>query len=401
MESLARIPTPVFAGLCLALLLTACTSNPGQHGPGTLSGYSPYSFSGVQRIVAVGDLHGDYDQFIAVMTMNGLIDSQGDWAGGAAHLVQLGDLVDRGPDSLKIINHLMRLERQARAANGYVHLLIGNHEAMNIHGDLRYIHPGEYQALVGEGSAQARERYLQTVLKARAKSNPALLQDREGALAALRKDFPLGYVEHRRLWQPGGKLASWVARHNTVVKLNDTLFVHGGLNPHAPPMSIKALNRKISKELSRPARPGREGLANSDQGPLWYRGLAENPAETELAPLDAMLRFYGASRVAIAHTPTAGAVLPRLGGRVILVDVGLASHYGGGLANLVIQDGQPLAMHRGALVPLPEDPADRGSMDAYFRQLSELEPGQTRLMKWLKRRQKQARPESAMPDLVL
>ena len=68
------------------------------------------------------------------------------WSGGATHLVQLGDVPDRAPDTRKILDLLMRLEPQARRAGGYVHALIGNHEAMNVYGDLRYVSEGEIAA---------------------------------------------------------------------------------------------------------------------------------------------------------------------------------------------------------------------------------------------------------------
>jgi hypothetical protein len=98
----------------------------------------------VPRIIAVGDLHGDYEQFTSVLSSAGLIDGNGDWTGGKAHLVQTGDVVDRGPDSRSIMDLLMRLEKQAAAAGGGVHALLGNHEAMNVYGDLRYVSPGEF-----------------------------------------------------------------------------------------------------------------------------------------------------------------------------------------------------------------------------------------------------------------
>ena len=73
-----------------------------------------------QRIVAVGDLHGDYDAWIAIARAAGLIDAQNRWSGGNATLVQLGDITDRGPDSLKIIRNLQQLAARsaARAAAG-------------------------------------------------------------------------------------------------------------------------------------------------------------------------------------------------------------------------------------------------------------------------------------------
>src|SRR5579864_4282595 len=128
--------------LILALAGLALARSTPQQGPGV--------WSGVERIVAVGDVHGDYDQLEAVLKTAGLIDAQGNWAGGKTHLVQTGDILDRGPDSRKCMDLLMRLEKQAEEAGGYVHALIGNHEAMNVYGDLRYTSPGEFAAFRDE-----------------------------------------------------------------------------------------------------------------------------------------------------------------------------------------------------------------------------------------------------------
>src|SRR5688572_6124464 len=86
----------------------------------------------VPRIVAIGDLEGDYEKFVDMLRTAELIDARNNWRGGRAHLVQLGDIPDRGPNSRQIMDLLMRLEPQARRAGGHVHALIGNHEAMNI-----------------------------------------------------------------------------------------------------------------------------------------------------------------------------------------------------------------------------------------------------------------------------
>src|SRR5210317_2365293 len=112
-----------------------------------------YHWTGVDRVVAIGDLHGDYGQYIRVMESAGLIDKRGKWSGGQTHLVQTGDITDRGADSRKIIDHLVKLSKQAKKKGGYVHLLIGNHETMNVIGDLRYVSPGEYAAFATKNSA--------------------------------------------------------------------------------------------------------------------------------------------------------------------------------------------------------------------------------------------------------
>ena len=80
-----------------------------------------YHWTGVERVIAIGDLHGDYGRYIDVMESAGLINKSGKWIGGKTHLVQTGDITDRGADSRKIIDHLVKLAKQAKKKGGYVH----------------------------------------------------------------------------------------------------------------------------------------------------------------------------------------------------------------------------------------------------------------------------------------
>jgi hypothetical protein len=70
----------------------------------------PDSFTGVQRIVAIGDIHGDHERFVAALKLCRIIDDKSSWIAGKTHLVQTGDILDRGPDSKKVMDLLMQLE---------------------------------------------------------------------------------------------------------------------------------------------------------------------------------------------------------------------------------------------------------------------------------------------------
>ena len=94
------------------------------------------------RLVAIGDAHGDFQQFVDLLKSANLLDRRNRWSGEDAILVQLGDLPDRGPDTRKIMDLLIKLEKAAARKGGQVVTLIGNHDAMNMYNDLRYVHPG-------------------------------------------------------------------------------------------------------------------------------------------------------------------------------------------------------------------------------------------------------------------
>src|SRR5207237_7608926 len=110
------------------------------------------------RIVAVGDLHGDYQAWETIARAAGLIDAHGHWSGGNTTLVQLGDIADRGADSLKIVRSLQQLQKEAPRKGGRVIVVLGNHEAMNLIGDNRYTTAGEYAAFADAQSAARRDR---------------------------------------------------------------------------------------------------------------------------------------------------------------------------------------------------------------------------------------------------
>ena len=159
-------------------------------------------------------MHGAYDRLVAILRAAEIVDTKLRWSAGKTHLVQLGDVVDRGPDSRKALDLLQSLEKDAARAGGAVHALLGNHEIMRMLGDLRFTTPGEYTAFVTARSEDVRQRFVE--------SAPAA--ERESLL----KETPLGSVEMRVAFGREGPYGKWLRSLNGVVKINGVLFVHGG-----------------------------------------------------------------------------------------------------------------------------------------------------------------------------
>ncbi|GGO26879.1 metallophosphoesterase [Deinococcus humi] len=84
----------------------------------------------MKELWVVGDIHGAYSKLRAMLLRAGLIDFDGGWTAGDAHLVFLGDYMDRGPKGVEVIRLIRSLEVQAREHGGEVTALLGNHEVM-------------------------------------------------------------------------------------------------------------------------------------------------------------------------------------------------------------------------------------------------------------------------------
>jgi hypothetical protein len=309
------------------------------------------------RIVAVGDLHGDHAAFVAILRAARLTDERGRWSGGDAILVQTGDVPDRGPDTLRIVHDLMRLQREASRAGGRVVALVGNHEAMMVTGDLRYVHPGEYAAFATRDSAERRRRFFEanrTAIEAHyRRRDPGM----NGATirAAFEADTPLGQIEHRAAWHPQGEVGRWVVRNPAVVLIGGTLFAHGGVSARYADIALEELNRRVAVALlARDASSG--AIINDPLGPLWYRGYirrdgdAEAAAQAASAPplppeqeLALVLTRFGARRMVVGHTPNLAGIQQLHGGRLIAIDTGMSAHYGGPRSYLEIVNGQVTA----------------------------------------------------------
>ena len=345
--------------------------------------HSASEWNGIGRIIAIGDVHGDYDRFVSLLQESGLVDKRNRWTGGNTHLVQTGDIADRGPDSRKVMDLLRKLEKSAAGDGGSVHVLIGNHEVMNIRNDLRYVDPGEYKAFRDRNSKRRQEMYYEQTVKYIRDTQPE--EEWPEFDNAYKKDwearYPQGYVEHRLAWAATGEYGKWVISHNAVIKINDTLFMHGGLSPAYGGMPLEEINTRARTELVDQNLLGPEALINADDGPLWYRGWATNPETPENKDLlEQVLASHGASRMVIAHTPLIPAIVPRFSGKVLVIDVGLAEHYGGGFASLQIENDEIFAIMRGSLLKIPSNAEE---VVEYLTEAAALQPDPAKINNYI------------------
>jgi hypothetical protein len=336
-----------------------------------ITGALPCDLATTERIVAIGDVHGAYDRFIALLRAAGLIDARQRWTGGRAVLVQTGDVVDRGPDSRRALDLLRRLEGEASRAGGRVVPLLGNHEVMGMLGDLSYVSAGEYAAFRSADSEELRERYYRVVAdNAAARARAAGQPFDEAAFRARFLDAtPLGSVELQLAFGPNGEYGRWFRQRHAAVKINDMIFVHGGISPDAAALGCAGISETVRAELK--AIPVRDPaqlatfLITSDDGPLWYRGLALEPEIVFSAEVDRILERLKARTIVVGHTVAAGArITARFGGRVVQIDTGMlgGSFFPGGRASaLEIHNGRFTAIYEDGREDLPIRPVPQAA----------------------------------------
>lgn len=323
----------------------------------------------VERVVAVGDIHGDCDALVAVLKMAGVVDDHADWAGGKAHVVQVGDLPSRGPQTRKAMDLLMKLETQAAAAGGGVHALIGNHEAMVMSGDYRSILPEEFAEFKTPESAELLKALFEQEIAERRKHGN-LPRDARAAEEFRRQWFAYhtpGFAEYKQALGPNGQYGTWIRSHNAVVLVNGILYSHGGISPKFVSLPVSVMNRTIRTELADPSK-FTAGMITDFDSPLWYRGLAEGDEREFARHVDATLRTYGVKRIAVGHTVTRSAIMPRFGSRVVNIDIGLSRFYGRPPACLVSESGSDFVLHNGSRIPLPD--GSKGGLIDYFERVA-------------------------------
>lgn len=268
-----------------------------------------WRFPATDRVIALGDLHGDLTATRKALRLAGLIDERDRWTGGATTLVQTGDQLDRGDDEKEIVDLLEALRPQAEAAGGRVVVLNGNHELMNVAGDLRYVTAGGFEDFKTYGPAVTDDPALARL--------PEALRGRAVA------------------FRPGGPYALILARRPLIAQVGDTVFVHGGVLPHHAKNGPEAINTAVAAWI-RGEAPLPSYLQGEDS-PHWSRHYSQAPDAADCRLLDETLAALGAARMVVGHTVQPGGPTAACDGKVWRVDVGLAAHYGGKPAVLEIK----------------------------------------------------------------
>lgn len=308
-----------------------------------------------ERVVVVGDVHGDYERFMEVLIMAGIANRQVNWTGGATQLIQIGDMLHRGPQSRRALDVLMRLQEQAKRAGGLVEMVLGNHEVMRMTGDYRYVSPGEYAEFRTPNSPRERDNYFENYLESlryeggefgRPELTIGFRQQWEAS-------FPLGRAEMIRAFGDRGTYGKWLRKRPVALVAGESLILHAGVSPKYLSWDSDRFAGRFKQDLASLPHVKLEDYLADPLGPFWWRGAALQPEEELAGHFAGLLAQWRVRRMVVGHTPQKGQITPRFGGRVLLADVGLSSLYTGARACLVLERGRAIMLLEDKLIQLP------------------------------------------------
>ncbi|MBT8218369.1 MAG: metallophosphoesterase [Bacteroidia bacterium] len=284
-----------------------------------------------QPIVALSDIHGQYNVFRNLLKRHDIVDRNINWSFGEGHLVIVGDVMDRGEHVMECLWLIYKLEKQAEKAGGKVHFLLGNHELMVMNGNIDYIHP--------------KYRYTAALLER----------------------------PYHDLFAKNTALGKWLSSKNVILQLNDKLFVHGGLSQQAMSLglSLSDINYLFKEkmyygmydEINRD--PQLQTLYYGD-GPLWYRGYAY-PYSINTSQVDQLTKKLKVNNIIVGHT-SLSKIKGLYDNRIIMIDSSIKI---GSTGQMLKIEGDKLSVaeYDGRLTPLISEEKKEDERQSLFEYL--------------------------------
>lgn len=290
------------------------------------SEWFPSVLPAVRRIIVIGDIHGDWNMTLDTLKLAKVINKKNKWIGGDTVVVQLGDQIDRcrghgssckKPETtvsdensdVKILEFFTELHNQAIKKGGAVYSLLGNHELMNVNGDLRYV---SYKGLVEFD----KDRVLEN-----------------------------GYENRKKAFEKGGKYAKFLGcSRKGVLIIGSNLFVHGGIVPklaeeYKGKRGVEDINKIISRYLWNKLadKDNFSSITGTlDYSPFWNRLLGTLPSNLSMEDhycqnnIQPVLDIYNVQRIVVGHTPQFmddQGINSTCNGKVWRADVGLSKAF--------------------------------------------------------------------------
>ena len=224
------------------------------------------TYNNVKKIIALSDIHGQYDLTIELLKNNKVIDKELNWNFGKGHLVIAGDIFDRGDKVNEVLWLVYKLEIQAKNDGGRVHFVLGNHEFMVLQKDLRYIH----------------EKY---------KVSSKLIG-----------------LEYDQLYGNKTVLGRWLRSKPSIIKINNNVFTHGGVSEEFlinRGVDFEKINLMMRYYIDTPFEEMNSSiynLYNGEKSLIWYRDYFKEYGEDLTdADISKILKMLNTKHIVVGH----------------------------------------------------------------------------------------------------
>tara|TARA_B100000795_G_scaffold123450_1_gene92010 strand:- start:49364 stop:52132 length:2769 start_codon:yes stop_codon:yes gene_type:complete len=238
--------------------------------------------------LAISDFDGHIAGLTQVLVGEGVMDEDFNWTYGEGHLMISGDLFDRGFHIQESMWLLYKLESEAEANGGKIHLIIGNHEMFNMTDDWRYV----------------ETKYF----------NDAHLMGKRMS----------------ELYDENTELGRWLRSKNIIERVGDYAFMHGGITPEVAALELtyEEINDYGRLRMNGIPCPNSDCIeVNSGEGIYWYRGMVEE-ALTQVQ-VDDIIDGFSVASLILGHTKDTN-IRSLYEGRVIAIDMFHVSNFNNG-----------------------------------------------------------------------
>jgi len=285
--------------------------------------YLPNILPEVERIIVIGDIHGDIDILYKCLELAKLIDGDKNWIGGETVVVQVGDQIDScrfdginscndinnyklkdNANDINILYFMTNLHKKALAVGGAIYSLMGNHELMNVMGDMNYV------------SYNNRKQFNNYKM-----DNGNIIQD--------------GTIARQLLFSPGNKISNFLAcTRKIALIIGNNLFVHAGIVPQMiKKYKIEDINNLLTlfllNELEEPDI-FHDVLMSGKYSPLWTREFGNSKMDSNKCNelMNPITEVYNVGRIIVGHTPQLEKGITKIcKNRIVLTDAGMGEAF--------------------------------------------------------------------------
>lgn len=292
---------------------------------------NPTVFPQPTRLVAIGDIHGDLAKAKQALKLANLIDTNDRWIGGSTTVVQVGDILDRGGEEIKLLYLFEKLKREAAKSGGMIITMNGNHEIMNVDGDFRYVTSQGFKEFEDWAMWQCVGNVMKRMCNGVEHWGKLDLYDGvPSEFARIGPDLVNGVRARVAALRPNGPISSrFLAGNQTVVVVGDSVFAHGGLMRNHVVYGLERVNEEVRDWIRGVREKVGNELVRGRDSIVWLRRFSDGK-DCDCSMLEHVLETIpGARRMIMGHTIQNKGINGVCGDRAVRIDVGMSAGCGG------------------------------------------------------------------------